>query len=94
MPKFPSKVKVINIKVKVIILWIWKGHFWIRKGHFCIVCQKLGGHGPSGPPVPTSLTAVLMLKCLLMLRFTAHEGGMAVKRRSQWSYRLTLLLSK
>ena len=43
MPKFPSEVKVINIKVKVIILWIWKGHF-------CIVCQKVGGPGPSGPP--------------------------------------------
>ena len=55
MPKFPSKIKVINIKVKVIILWIWKGHFSIWKGYFCIVCQKVEGHGPSGPPVPTSV---------------------------------------
>ena len=61
MPKFPSKIKVINIKVKVIILWIWKGHFSILKEHFCRVCQKVEGHGPSAPPVPTSLIIELSL---------------------------------
>ena len=54
MPKFPSKLKVINSKVKVIILWIWNGNFWIWKGRFCIVCQKWGPW-PIWPPVPTSL---------------------------------------
>ena len=34
-----------------------EGEFWIRKGNFCIVCQK-GGHGLSGPLVPTSLPAI------------------------------------
>ena len=53
MPKFPSRVKVINIKVKVIIFWIWKGHF-------CIVCQKVGGHGPSDPPGSCVIVAVFV----------------------------------
>ena len=50
MPKFPSKVKVINIKLKIIISWIWKGHFSILKGHFFIVCQKVEGPWPLWPP--------------------------------------------
>ena len=50
MPKFPSKVNVINIKLKIIISWIWKGHFSIWKGHFCIVCQKVEGPWPLWPP--------------------------------------------
>ena len=32
MPKFPSKVKVININLKVIILWILKGHLLELEG--------------------------------------------------------------
>ena len=50
MPKFPSKVKVIDNKVKIIILRIWKGNFWIWKGHFCIVCQKVEEPWPFWPP--------------------------------------------
>ena len=47
MPKFPSKVKVINIKVKVInikvkviILWILKGHLLDLEGTVLLICQK------------------------------------------------------
>ena len=50
MPKFPSKVKVINIKEKIIILRVWKGHFSTWKGHFCIVCRKVEGPRPLWPP--------------------------------------------
>ena len=50
MPKYPSKVKAINIKLKIIILWIWKGNFSILKGHFCVVCQKVEGPWSLWPP--------------------------------------------
>ena len=34
-----------------------EGAFLDSEGRFCIVFQKVGSHGPSGPPVPTSLTS-------------------------------------
>ena len=60
MPKYPSKVKVVNIKLKIIILWILKGHFSIWKGHCCIVCQKVEEPWPLWPPgsyVPAQMTS-------------------------------------
>ena len=33
---------VENLGTKI----MWIGRFWIWKGHFCIVCHKVGTHGP------------------------------------------------
>ena len=50
MPKFPSKVKVIDIKIKVIILWIWKGHFLDFEGALLpSFAKKWGAMVPLGP---------------------------------------------
>ena len=65
MPKFPSKVKVINIKLKITILWIWKGHFSIWKGHFCIVCQKVEGPWPLWPPWFLRPCLQYLLDCMI-----------------------------
>ena len=50
MPKFPSKVKVINIKVKVITIKLKIIVLWIWKGHFCIACQNVEGPWPLWSP--------------------------------------------
>ena len=82
MPKFPSKVKVIYIKVTVIILWAWKGQFLIWKGHFCIVCQKVGAMAPLAPRFlrPCAVYQVTKTMCNknlsnLLLKFKSIPTG-------------------
>ena len=62
--KISFQTKVINIKVKIIILWIWKGTFRFGRGTFALLAKKWRGHGPSGPPVPTSLLRFKILEQL------------------------------
>ena len=60
MPKFPSKVKGINIKVKVIIIWILKGHLLDLEGALLHSLPKSeGAMAFLAPAVPTSLHELL-----------------------------------
>ena len=49
MPKFPSIVKVINIKISYYIMDL-EGAFLDLEGALLPSFAKSGGHGPSGPP--------------------------------------------
>ena len=59
MPKFPSKEKVINIKVKVIILWILKHLLEMEGALLHSLPKSEGAMASPPPPVPTSLSITL-----------------------------------
>ena len=59
MPKFPSKVHVINIRGKVLYGFG-------------------GGHGPSGPPVPTSLIQTFCFHITMLFRAQLVERAIKI----------------
>ena len=64
MTKFPSKVKVINIKVTLLYYGLERGSFGFGRGTFAYFAKKWGPW-PLWSPVPTSLFNIYMRNCKL-----------------------------